>query len=131
MPSSISVEASAATAGGDGALAGRVVLITGASAGLGAQMAHAVARAGAAVVLVARRGERLRALAEALPRAHPITADVTDPADRRRVVEEAVERCGRLDALVNNAGIGNTGPALRQTTESLAEVLELNLVAPF
>jgi NAD(P)-dependent dehydrogenase (short-subunit alcohol dehydrogenase family) len=131
MSSSISAYLPAAAAAGSRPLANRVVLITGASAGLGAQMAHAVARAGADVVLVARRGDRLRALAEALPQAHPITADVTEPADRRRLVDEAVERFGRLDALVNNAGIGNAGPALRQTTESFERVLELNLVAPF
>jgi NAD(P)-dependent dehydrogenase (short-subunit alcohol dehydrogenase family) len=112
-------------------LADRVVLITGASSGLGAQMARAAAAAGARVVLAARRRDRLEALASEIPGADAIEADVASAGDRRRLVATAVERHGRLDALVNNAGISHTGPALRQTGEEFARVLEVNLVAPF
>jgi NAD(P)-dependent dehydrogenase (short-subunit alcohol dehydrogenase family) len=60
-----------------------------------------------------------------------VTCDVTDPADRERLVETVVERHGRLDGLVNNAGAGATGPALKSSTEAFARVLDLNLTAPF
>jgi NAD(P)-dependent dehydrogenase (short-subunit alcohol dehydrogenase family) len=112
-------------------LADRIVLITGASSGLGVQMARAAARAGAHVVLAARRRDRLDALARELPHADAVQADVTSGDDRRRLVETALERHGRIDALVNNAGISHTGPALRQTATDFARVLDLNLVAPF
>src|SRR5215218_3996638 len=112
-------------------LTGRVVVITGASSGLGVQMARAAAGAGAHVVLAARRRERLQAMAGKIPRAHAVEADVTSGDDRRRLVETALERHGRIDALVNNAGISHTGPALRQTAAEFARVLEVNLVAPF
>src|SRR3954452_8746439 len=112
-------------------LAGRVVVITGASSGLGARMARVAAGAGATVVLAARRRERLAALAGELPHADAVEADVAAGEDRRRLIETALERHGRIDALVNNAGVSHTGPALRQTAEDFARVLEVNLVAPF
>jgi NAD(P)-dependent dehydrogenase (short-subunit alcohol dehydrogenase family) len=112
-------------------LAGRVVVITGASSGLGVQMAHAASRAGAHVVLAARRRDRLEAVARSIPRAHSVEADVASGDDRRRIVETALERHGRIDALVNNAGVSHTGPALRQTAADFARVLDVNLVAPF
>jgi NAD(P)-dependent dehydrogenase (short-subunit alcohol dehydrogenase family) len=112
-------------------LAGRVVLITGASSGLGVQLARAAAGAGAHVVLAARRRDRLEAIADEIPHADAIETDVTSTADRRRLVETAFERHGRLDALVNNAGVSHTGPALRQTASDFARVLDVNVVAPF
>jgi NAD(P)-dependent dehydrogenase (short-subunit alcohol dehydrogenase family) len=112
-------------------LAGRVVLITGASSGLGVQMAHAAAGAGAHVVLAARRRDRLQEIADELPHAHAIETDVTSAGDRHRLIDAAIERHGRLDALVNNAGVSHTGPALRQTASDFARVLDVNLVAPF
>jgi NAD(P)-dependent dehydrogenase (short-subunit alcohol dehydrogenase family) len=113
------------------ALAGRVVLITGASSGLGVQMARAASRVGAHVVLAARRRERLEAVAREIPRAHAVEADVANGDDRRRLIETALEKHGRIDALVNNAGISHTGPALRQTAADFARVIDVNLVAPF
>jgi NAD(P)-dependent dehydrogenase (short-subunit alcohol dehydrogenase family) len=112
-------------------LDGRVVVITGASSGLGVQMAGAAARAGARVVLAARRRERLEEVARAIPGADAVPADVADGEDRRRLIETAVERHGRIDALVNNAGVSHTGPALRQAVADFARVIEVNLVAPF
>ena len=76
-------------------------------------MARAAAAAGARVVLAARRRDRLEALAAGVPRADAIEADVAIAEDRRRLIETIVERHGRLDALVNNAGVSHTGPALR------------------
>jgi NAD(P)-dependent dehydrogenase (short-subunit alcohol dehydrogenase family) len=112
-------------------LEGRVVIVTGASSGLGEQLARALGTAGAIPVLVARREDRLARLREQLPGSDAVTCDVTDPADRERMVETVVGRHGRLDGLVNNAGAGATGPALKSSTEAFARVLDLNLTAPF
>jgi hypothetical protein len=109
----------------------RVVIVTGASSGLGEQMARALAAAGAVPVLAARRAERLEALREELGGAEAVTCDVTDAADRERLVDHVMELHGRLDGLINNAGAGATAPALRTSTETFARVLELNLTAPF
>ena len=111
-------------------LAGRVVVVTGASSGLGAQMSAALARAGARVVLAARREERLRALARELG-GEAIACDIADAGERRRLIETAVERCGRLDGLVNNAGLSRPGPASRESMDDVRRMFELNLVAPF
>jgi len=112
-------------------LDGRVVVITGASSGLGAQLARAVGGAGGIPVMAARRAERLEALTQEIANADPVVCDVTDQADRERLIEGVIERHGRLDGLVNNAGTGATGPALRMPAETFANVLELNLTAPF
>jgi NAD(P)-dependent dehydrogenase (short-subunit alcohol dehydrogenase family) len=109
----------------------RVIIITGASSGLGAQLARAVAEAGGIPVLAARRAERLAALTEEIPGADAVTCDVTDEADRARLVDVVIERHGRLDGVINNAGAGATGPAMRTSAETFARVLDLNLVAPY
>ncbi len=112
-------------------LDGHVVIITGASSGLGAQLARAIGDAGGTPVLAARRADRLAALTEEIPSADPVTCDVTDETDRERLIDGVIERHGRLDGLINNAGAGATAPALRTSPETFARVLDLNLVAPF
>ena len=112
-------------------LDGRVVIVTGASSGLGEQLARALGAAGATPVLAARREDRLASLRAQLPGADTVTCDVTQAADRERLVETVLERHGRLDGLVNNAGAGATGPALKSSTDAFARVLDLNLTAPF
>lgn len=107
-----------------------VFLITGASSGIGAATARAASRAGARLVLVARREDRIRALADELGHAIPVRADVTDQAQVDAAVRAALDAFGRIDVLVNNAGQG-----LQASTEEIAlddfrAVLELNLVAP-
>jgi NAD(P)-dependent dehydrogenase (short-subunit alcohol dehydrogenase family) len=109
----------------------RVIIITGASSGLGAQLARAIGEAGGIPVLAARRAERLAALIEEIPGADAVTCDVTDEADRARLVDDVIERHGRLDGLINNAGAGATAPAMRTSAETFARVLDLNLVAPY
>lgn len=108
-----------------------VVIITGASSGLGAQLAKAIGDAGGVPVLAARRAERLAALTAEIPGADAVTCDVTDEADRQRLIDGVVDRYGRLDGLINNAGAGASAPALRTATETFASVVDLNLVAPF
>src|SRR5215207_7786729 len=110
---------------------GHVVIVTGASSGLGEQLARALAGAGAIPVLAARRADRLAAICEDVPGADSVTCDVTDEDDRRRLVEEVMERHGHLYGLVNNAGAGATAPALKTPTEVFARVVDLNLTAPF
>ena len=112
-------------------LDGRVVIITGASSGLGAQLARAVGEAGGVPVLAARRADRLAALTEEIPSADPVSCDVTDETDRARLIDGVMDRHGRLDGLINNAGAGATAPALRTSTNTFTRVLDLNLVAPF
>src|SRR3954453_830617 len=109
----------------------RVVIVTGASSGLGEQMARALAGAGAVPALAARRAERLAALSKELGGADAVTCDVTDAADRERLLDHGMKGHGRLDGLINNAGAGATAPALRTSTETFARVLDLNLTAPF
>jgi NAD(P)-dependent dehydrogenase (short-subunit alcohol dehydrogenase family) len=112
-------------------LDGHVVIVTGASSGLGEQLARALADAGALPVLAARRADRLAALRDEISGADVVACDVTDEDDRRRLVETVMERHGRLDGLVNNAGAGATAPALRTPTATFASVVDLNLTAPF
>ena len=112
-------------------LDGKVVVLTGASSGLGEQFARALDRAGASVVLAARRRERLDRLAGTLDRAHAVQCDVAQAADREALVAAAVDTFGRIDGLVNNAGITNVAPALRESDDDFRRVLEVNLVAPF
>ena len=113
------------------ALDGHVVIITGASSGLGAQLAGAIGDAGGTPVLAARRADRLAVLTDEIPGADAVTCDVTDEADRERLIDDVIDRHGRLDGLINNAGAGATAPALRTSPETFARVLDLNLVAPF
>ena len=109
----------------------RVVIVTGASSGLGAQLARAVGEAGGIPVLAARRADRLAALTQEIPSADAVTCDVTNEADRERLVDDVLKRYGRLDGLINNAGAGASAPAMRTSAQTFARVLELNLVAPY
>jgi NAD(P)-dependent dehydrogenase (short-subunit alcohol dehydrogenase family) len=115
----------------DHGLTGKVVLVTGASSGLGAQLARALSAAGGTPVLTARRAELLAELAAELPGAQAIPCDVTSEEEREQLVLAVLARHGRIDGLVNNAGMGATAPALRTSAETFARVLELNLVAPY
>lgn len=113
-------------------LEGLVVLVTGASSGLGEQLARSLVAHGARPVLAARREGRLRALEAELGGAvETVACDVTDEADRQRLIETVVTRHERIDGLVNNAGLGAAGPALRTSVDTFTRVLEVNLVAPY
>ncbi len=109
-------------------LAGKVVAITGASAGIGAASARALAVEGASVVLGARRRERLDGLATELgDRVAVVEMDVRSPEDSHRLVETAFEEFGRLDAIVANAGIGAYGGIMDLTDEQLADMMDTNV----
>jgi len=111
-------------------LKGSVFLITGASSGIGSATARLAAGRGARVVLVARRTDRIEALAADLPDALAVTADITDGDQLRAAVEAATERYGRLDVLVNNAGQGLQLPLEKVDLDDFRAVIELNVVAP-
>ncbi|GAA4965667.1 SDR family oxidoreductase [Pseudonocardia tropica] len=112
-------------------LDGRVVVVTGASSGLGVAFAKGLAEAGADLVLGARRVDRLAdtvALVEAAGRrAVAVATDVAEPEDCRALAQAAVDEFGRLDVLVNNAGIGTAVPALKETPEQFTGVVDVNL----
>ncbi|MGI9019044.1 MAG: SDR family NAD(P)-dependent oxidoreductase [Euzebya sp.] len=112
-------------------LSGRVAIITGASSGLGVHAATGLADAGADVVLVARRAERLeqtKALVEESGReCVVVTGDVADPETAELTVAAAMEAFGKVDVLVNNAGVGTAYPATRETPEQFRQVIDINL----
>lgn len=116
-------------------LEGKVAVVTGASSGLGAGFAVALARAGADVVLAARRTDRLVKTCKEVEatgrRAVVVAADVTLPDDCTRIAATASARLGRLDILVNNAGIGSAVPASRETPDQFRSVLEVNLFGAY
>ena len=108
----------------------RVVIVTGASSGIGAAFARLAAGEGARLVLAARRTERLEALAAELPGALPVTTDLRDPGQVRRLVAAAVDAFGRVDVLVNNAGQGMHVPVEEARLDDLQAIVELNLYGP-
>ena len=120
-------------AGGLLSVSGGVVIVTGASTGIGEGLVRGLARCGARVVAAARRFDRLEVLASELgDDVLPVACDVSVDDDRAMLVQRAAERFGGIDGLVNNAGISGSGvPATQQSTAEFREVLEIDLVAPF
>lgn len=113
---------------------GKVAVITGASAGIGAAVARQFAREGATVVLAARGAPGLEKLAAEIGaaggRALAVPTDVADPKACAHLIERAVEAFGGIDVLVNNAGANRRGSIERHAPEDLAGVVQVNLVAP-
>jgi clavulanate-9-aldehyde reducatase len=112
-------------------LEGQVMAITGASSGIGEATAIALAQAGAKVSLAARREPQISALAERITAAGgealALPTDVTDETQARRFVESTHERFGRLDALVNNAGVMHLGPIAGAPTDEWRRMIAVNV----
>ncbi len=113
------------------ALSGQVVIVTGASSGIGEATARRLIRAGAKVVITARRPDRLVALARELDSSGAsvlaVAGDVTSDADRRTLVAEALKKFGRIDGLVNNAGFGTRGPIELVPIDAIRRNFETNI----
>jgi NAD(P)-dependent dehydrogenase (short-subunit alcohol dehydrogenase family) len=113
----------------------KVVVVTGATSGLGVAFAEACAQAGADVVVAGRRAKRLADTVELITRTGrqglAVAADVTQEEDCQRIVESAVERFGHVDVLVNNAGVADSAPASRLARADFLRVLDVNLNACF
>jgi len=112
-------------------LTGKVAIVTGASSGLGVAFARGLAEAGADVALGARRADRLadtaRLVEETGRRALTVATDVADPEACQALVDATAAELGRVDVLVNNAGIGTAVPATRETPEQFRQVIDVNL----
>jgi NAD(P)-dependent dehydrogenase (short-subunit alcohol dehydrogenase family) len=109
----------------------KVAIVTGASSGLGVAFARALAEAGADVVLGARRVDRLEQTAQLVRdagrRVLTVATDVADPDQCQALVDAAMAEFGRVDVLVNNAGVGTAVPATRETPEQFRQVIDVNL----
>lgn len=110
-------------------LTGRTVIVTGASSGIGAATARLLHAAGAYPVLAARRADRLAALSEELGGALAVPTDVTDPRQVRELVAATLERHGRIDGLVNNAGASLHGPIAEVDLAEYRRILDLNVAS--
>jgi len=112
-------------------LDGKVVIVTGASSGLGVSFAQGLAEAGADVVLGARRVEKMTGTAalveQAGRRVHTRKTDVADPDQCQQLVDAAMAEFGRVDVLINNAGVGTAVPATRETANEFRSVVDVNL----
>ena len=112
-------------------LAGQVIIITGASSGIGEAAARRLAQGGARVVVTARRQDRLDALARELDPSGTnvlaVAGDITSDADRQQLVDETMKKFGRIDGLVNNAGYGTRGPVEIASVELIRKNYETNV----
>ena len=116
----------------------RRVLITGASSGIGRDIARLLFSKGAKLVLTARRQDRLQELAEEVTRKHKrgdedivvLAGDISAPEHRRALIEVAERQLGGLDIVVNNAGIGGFGPFVSSSPDRLRSIFEVNFFAP-
>ncbi len=112
-------------------LDGKVVLITGTSSGLGARFAQVLHAAGATVVMAARRLDRVEALAATLPGSVALSCDVADMDDCKKLVATTIERCGRVDILVNNSGTVALAKPELEPMEDWRNVMAVNLDGAF
>ena len=112
-------------------LDGKVVLVTGASSGLGVAFAQDFAAAGCDVALAARRVDKLEGVAESIRttgrKALAIATDVSNPADCQRAVDTTMAEFGRVDILINTAGVATARPATRETPDEFNQVVNVNL----
>jgi len=107
----------------------KVAIVTGASSGLGERFARVLTAAGASVALVARRRERLEELSRQLPASLVVPADLSQAADREAAIAAVVQRYGRIDVLVNNAGVSMPGGIEVESLDTFRTGMEVNVTA--
>jgi len=117
-------------------LTGRVAIVTGCSAGLGVQMAKALASQGAVIVPIARRKDKLEAVAKEITdqfgvETFPLVCDITDTEAVDKVVDTVMEKYGRIDVLINNAGTGAVAPAEDITDDQFGNEVNIDLFGTF
>lgn len=112
-------------------IAGKVVVATGASGGIGEAVVRNLRSAGAKLVITARSEDKLRAIADELGETAYIATEVTDPALPQRLLDLAVERFGRADILFNNAGVMHVGSIEETDVEKACEMVRINVEAVF
>lgn len=117
-------------------LSNRVALVTGCSGGLGVQMAKALARQGADLVIIARRYEKLLEVQKEIETVYgvnvmPLQCDITDTAAVDKMVDEAIGRFGKIDIVVNNAGTGAVAPAEDISDEQFMNEVQIDLFGTF
>jgi gluconate 5-dehydrogenase len=112
-------------------LRGRITLVTGATRGLGLEIARGMAAAGAVVGINGRDAERAREIAQSIPNAFPAPFDVTDLRAAGAAVDDVVARYGHLDCLVNNAAVRDRRPLQEIVAEDFRRLIETNLVAQY
>jgi NAD(P)-dependent dehydrogenase (short-subunit alcohol dehydrogenase family) len=116
-------------------LEGKVVVVTGASSGLGVAFATGMAEAGADIAICARRADKLADTAKAVEahgrRCLALAADVTSVEDCDRVITQTVAELGKVDVLINNAGLGWAAPATREKPEEFRRVIDVNLMGSY
>lgn len=110
-------------------LSGRRWLVTGGNKGIGLAIAREAKRQGARLAIVGRDATRMQAATEELD-ATAITADLSDPSEAARVMQEATDALGGLDTLINNAGVGARAPLEEVTAENFQRVLATNVISP-
>ncbi len=108
----------------------KIVIVTGASHGIGLATAELLTRSGAKVALVARSLDRLRDISKRLPGSYPIRVDMTREDDIKRMVWETKNHYGRIDVLINNAGQGCDAPVEKLNIETYRKIFDLNVVGP-
>ena len=116
-------------------LQGKVALITGASRGIGKAITMALASEGVVIAATARAEEKLRDVRQTIEtaggKACTIVADLADPSSPKSIIDQTIAQCGRLDILINNAGIVTQGPLLEASLEEWDRLMAVNARAPF
>lgn len=110
-------------------LSGKVIVVTGASSGLGAHFVRVLHRAGASVVACARRSDRLADVIARLDNASALSVDLSIEVDRERLITEVLREHGRVDVLVNNAGVSTPSRIENETLEQFSRSMEVNVTA--
>ena len=112
-------------------LDGKIALVTGASSGIGAQTVKLFSSLGAKVIAAARREDRLQDLANQYPNVMAVKCDVGVEADCKNVVDTVINEYGKIDILINNAGISDPIPALEEDLDQFKRVIQIDLISCF